>query len=128
MAKPFAVSELLARVRAMLRRRSDFAPDSVSFGDITLDRATHELCRGEQSLRLTAKEYQMMEMLMEKPRAVVTTTALIEHIWGWDSEVETSIVWVYVSNLRKKIAALGGSVEIKAMRGSGYSLEVKTGK
>ena len=124
LTKPFAVSELLARVRAMLRRREDYSPDILSFGNISLNLGTYELCRDELSLRLPTREFQLMEMLMKNPRSVVTTTNLMDRIWGWDSDVEVSIVWVYISNLRKKLASVGGDIEIKAVRGTGYSLEI----
>lgn len=124
LAKPFAVSELLARVRAMLRRREDFSPDILTFGNTQLNLGTYELCSGKDSLRLPTREFQLMEMLMKNPRGVITTSNLMERIWGWDSDVEVSIVWVYISNLRKKLASLGADIEIKAVRGTGYSLDL----
>ena len=83
-----------------------------------------EYCGG-RSARLGNREFQMMEMLMETPRRIISTTQFMERVWGWDAEVDVSIVWVYVSNLRKKIARLGAPVEIRATRGVGYSLEAK---
>lgn len=121
--KPFAVSELLARVRAMLRRRGEYIPGVLEFEGLSLNDATYELCWGDKSIRLSGREFQMMEMLIENPRHIIPTTKFMERIWGWDSDVDVSIVWVYVSNLRKKLAKMGAKVEIHAMRGVGYSLE-----
>jgi len=120
--KPFATSELLARVRAMLRRRADYAPDVARFGDIELDRAVMELRCGGRSVKLTNKAFQLMELLMERPGAVHSVDQIMERIWGWDSESETSVVWVHISQLRKRLSELGSGVEIKATRGAGYSL------
>ena len=124
--KPFATSELLARVRAMLRRRADFTPDVARFGDIELDRATMELRRGGQSVRLTNKAFQLMELLMERPGSVHSVDAIMERIWGWDSDSDASVVWVHISQLRKRLSELGSGVEIRAIRGAGYSLETGT--
>ena len=126
--KPFATSELLARVRAMLRRRADYKPDVARFGDIELDRAEMELRRGDQSVRLTRKAFQLMELLVEQPRTVHRIDQIMERVWGWDSEAETSVVWVNISLLRKKLAELGANVEIRATRGVGYSLAMKDEK
>ncbi len=123
LAKPFATGELLARIRAMLRRREEYTPDILTFGDLRLDRGSFELRCGEGSLRLSGKEFQMLEMLMENPRRVISTERFMEHIWGWDSEAEMNVVWVYISYLRKKLTGLGSRVEIRATRGVGYSLE-----
>lgn len=124
--KPFAASELLARVRAMLRRRAEFAPDVARYGDIALDRGNMELRCGGKSVKLTNKAYQLMELLMERPGGVHSVDAIMERIWGWDSESESSVVWVHISQLRKRLAELGSRVEIKATRGVGYSLEMGT--
>ena len=121
--KPFATSELLARVRAMLRRKADYAPDVLRFSDIKLDRAGMELHCNGQSEKLTNKAFQLMEMLVEHPHVVHSVDAIMEKVWGWDSESEINVVWVNISSLRKKLKAMGAHVEIKAMRGTGYSLE-----
>ena len=123
--KPFATSELLARVRAMLRRRADYAPDVARFGDIELDKANMELrCRGK-SVRLTNKAFQVMELLVEHPRVIHGVDRIMEKVWGWDSDAETSVVWVNISLLRKKLVELGANVEIRVARGVGYSLVEK---
>ena len=121
--KPFAMSELLARIRAMTRRRSEFSPNVLSMGRITLNRANFELSGEKASYRLGNKEFQMLEMLMSNPGRLISTEQFMERIWGYDTEAEVSVVWVYISYLRKKLAALDAGVEIRATRGVGYSLE-----
>ena len=126
LAKPFAATELLARVRAMLRRKADYAPDVIRFADVELDRAGMALRRGDRSVRLSNKAYQLMELLIEHPHVIHSVDQIMERIWGWDSEAEINVVWVNISNLRKRLAELGAHVEIKATRGVGYSLEQTT--
>lgn len=121
--KPFAASELLARVRAMLRRRENYQDDILEFQGLSLNLATFELSFQDRNLRLVSREFQMFQLLMQSPGTVISTEQFMERIWGWDSDVEVSIVWVYVSNLRKKIDKLGAPVNIKAVRGVGYCLE-----
>ena len=121
--KPFATQELLARVRAMLRRKDNFTPDLLTVGTLTLNRSTFELQCGSQIQPLSSKEFQVMEMLMRHPGQILTAEQLITHIWGWDSNVDTSVVWVHISNIRKKIDALGATVIIKFLRNAGYVLE-----
>lgn len=123
--KPFAMAELLARVRALVRRRERLVPEVISFEGLALDLSTYTLSCGGRSAHLGNREFQMMEMLMENPRRIVATTQFMERVWGWDADVDVSIVWVYISNLRKKIAQLRAEVEIRATRGVGYSLEAK---
>jgi len=123
LAKPFAVAELLARVRALLRRSEHIVPDVLEFEGLSLNAATYELGAGGKGIRLSNREYQMMEMLLKNPRHIVSTEQFMERVWGWESDVGVSIVWVYISNLRKKLAELGTSVEIRATRGVGYSVE-----
>lgn len=123
--KPFAASELLARVRAMLRRRENYQDDILEFMGLTLNLSTFELGFQNNSMRLVSREFQMLQLLMQSPGSVVSTDQFMERIWGWDSDVEVSIVWVYVSNLRKRIDRLGAPVNIKAVRGIGYCLEKK---
>ena len=121
--KPFATQELLARVRAMLRRKDNFTPDLLTVGTLTLNRSTFELQCGSQIQPLSSKEFQVMEMLMRHPGQILTAEQLITHIRGWDSNVDTSVVWVHISNIRKKIDALGATVIIKFVRNAGYVLE-----
>lgn len=125
LTKPFAMSELMARVRAMTRRLAqDTAPSNeLSFGDLTLDRAAFELRSTGGSVRLGNKEFQMMEYLISNPRHLISTERFMEKIWGYDSDTEINAVWVHISYLRRRLAAVGSKVVIKASRGSGYSLE-----
>ena len=121
--KPFDAAELLARVRAMLRRRDAFVPDVISFGDLTLDKGSYELRCGSSSVRLTGKLYQLLQLFMENPRQLFSVQQLMDRVWNWDSEAEINVVWVNISQLRKKLAELGSTVEIRVHRGAGYSLE-----
>ncbi|MBQ6601672.1 MAG: response regulator transcription factor [Clostridia bacterium] len=125
LTKPFAMGELLARLRALTRRKSEFSPNLLSFGNLSLNRETFELCVGDSSVRLGNKEFQMMEMLLSNAGRLISTEQFMEHIWGYETEAEINVVWVYISYLRKKLAALGADIEIKAVRGVGYTLEEK---
>ena len=122
LTKPFDTKELLARIRAMTRTQIT-ADNKLTFGNISLDRATFELSSPTGSFRLANKEFQMMEILMSNPQHLVSTERLIERIWGYDSESEINVVWVYISYLRKKLTALHANIQIKAARNAGYSLE-----
>ena len=125
LTKPFAMKELLARVRAMTRRQAG-APDAVlDVGNLRLDRRTFVLSTESGSFRLANREFQIMELLMSSPGQVFSADHLLEKIWGWDSEAEASVVWVYLSYLRKKLAALNANVRIRAARNLGYCLEVE---
>ena len=121
--KPFSTGELLARVRAMLRRKDNFTPDLLTFEKLTLNRSTYELICNGKTQALSGKDFQVMEMLMQNPNAIVTAEQLITHIWGWDTNVDTSVVWVHISNIRKKLDALSAPVAIKFVRNAGYMLE-----
>ena len=121
--KPFAASELLARIRAMLRRKEDFKHDVIKFADIELDRSAMTVRCNEKSVSLTNKAFQLMEMLVEHPGAVLSISQIMERIWGWDSDAEVNVVWVNISTLRKKLTEIGAHLKIKAIRGVGYSLE-----
>ena len=125
LAKPFAISELLARLRAMLRRKGEFQPDILEFKSVTLNKATYELGYNDKYVRLASREFQMLEMLMKMPGQVIPTDQFMDKIWGWDSEVEVSIVCVYISNLRKKFATIQAPIEIHAIRGVGYCMGAK---
>lgn len=125
LAKPFEMKELLARVRAITRRQSQLTEPVLSFENITLDRANFELGVGGEKIRLANKDFQMMEMLLTNPGQVISTDRFMEKIWGYDSDTEINVVWVYISNLRKKLSSLGANAEIKAVRNQGYSLVKK---
>lgn len=124
--KPFDPDELLSRVRAILRRSETYQPTVLTYGDVTLDPATGLLSCGEQSLRLGGRELQVMELLIRSPRQVFSAERIMERVWGWDNEAEINVVWVNISNLRKKLRAIGSHVTLRANRGLGYVLEEET--
>ena len=121
--KPFHNGEFLARVRALTRRGQVFTPSVLAAGNIRLDCSTFELRCGGSAIRLGSKEFQMLELLMRQKGRVVTTEQFMERIWGYDSEVEISVVWAYISYLRRKLEAVGANMRITARRGQGYLLE-----
>lgn len=123
LTKPFSTQELMARLRAMTRSQAGQMSSRITFGNVTLDQATFELSSPTGSFRLANKEYQMMELLMRNPRQLIPSERFLERIWGYDSEVELNVVWVYISYLRKKLTALHADIQIKATRNAGYSLE-----
>jgi len=123
LTKPFATKELLARIRAMTRRKTEVTDSVLRCGNVSLARSTYELSAERGSFRLANKEFQMMEMLMTNPKILISTDRFMDKIWGYDSEAEINVVWVYISYLRKKLAAIDANVVIKATRGAGYSLE-----
>lgn len=121
--KPFSTSELLARVRAMLRRKCSYLPDLLSYGGVVLNRSTYEIEYNGELQALRGKEFQIAEMFMQQPHRIITTEQFITHIWGWDTNVDTSVVWVHISNLRKKLDALKAPLRIRFIRNAGYLLE-----
>ena len=122
LTKPFATKELLARVRAMTRRMPELTDNLLKVGNVTLNRGDFMLSGPMGGMRLANKEYQMLEMMMMNPGHAISTERFLEKIWGYESESEINVVWVNISGLRKKLAAVGGNVEIKAARGIGYML------
>ena len=123
--KPFAMGELLARVRAMLRRREDFTPDLLTMGNLSLDRQSYTLCVGAEKLLLPKLEFRMMELFLLNRGIYLSTEDILVKVWGYDTEAEIGIVWVYISYLRKKLSSLGANVAIKAKRNIGYTLELQ---
>lgn len=123
LTKPFNTRELLARIRAMTRTNTVQTTSILTMGNISLNTATFELSAPGGSFRLANKEFQMLEMLMRNAGRLIPTERFMEKIWGYDSDAEISVVWVYISYLRKKLTALGANVQIKAARNAGYSLE-----
>ena len=121
--KPFEPDELICRVRAMLRRSEVYQPTVLTFGDLSLNTSTGVLACGDRSLRLSGREFQVMELFLRSPRVVLPADRIMERVWGWDSEAEINVVWVHISNLRKKLRAIGSGVSISANRGLGYILE-----
>ena len=122
--KPFVMGELLARVRAMLRRRESYMPDVLRVGNVELDPSRFMLLVGGESVSLSRLEYQLMELFMRNPGLTFPAEALLERVWGCNSDAEVGSVWVYISYLRKKLTTLGANVELRSRRGLGYSLEV----
>lgn len=123
LTKPFHSKELLARIRAMTRAQTSQSSSQLTFGNVTLDRATFELSTPSGSYRLANKEFQIMEMLLTHPKKTISSERFMKRIWGYDSDAEINVVWVYISYLRKKLTALQANVRIKVMRNAGYTLE-----
>ena len=123
LAKPFAMGELLARVRAMLRRREEFRPDIKTFGDISLNPYSYELSCGDRAVVLPKLEYRMMEVLILNRGIYLSGEDLLEKVWGYDSDADIGSVWVYISYLRKRLSGIGSSSVIRAKRNIGYRLE-----
>ena len=124
LSKPFAVKELLARVRAITRRLTVGVDANLTYGNCTLSRSTYILSTPEGKTRLANKEFQMLEMLMSAPSQVISPETFMEKIWGFDSDSDIGVVWVYVAYLRKKLAAVKANVGIKSLRNAGYTLEI----
>ncbi len=124
--KPFDPDELLSRVRAMLRRSEAYQPSVLSCGDVALDPSTGLLSCGGQSLRLSGREFQVLELFLRNPRQVFSAERIMERVWGWDNEAEINVVWVNISNLRKKLKTIGSRLSLRANRGLGYALEDET--
>ena len=122
--KPFDMGELLARVRSMLRRKEDYTPSVLIFGNISLDSRNFELKGKEGSVFLPKLEYQLMELLMLNKGIYLSTEDILVKVWGYDTDVEIGVVWVYISYLRKKLAELNADIVIKAKRNIGYTLEI----
>ncbi len=121
--KPFDSKELLARVRAMLRRRDAFQSDRISYGDLTLDRDSCALSVGDKAASLSRLEFLLMETLMVNQGIYLSTETLLVKVWGYETDAEAGSVWVYLSYLRKRLAELGSRVTIQVKRGVGYRLE-----
>ncbi len=124
--KPFDPDERLSRVRAMLRRSEAYQPSVLSCGDVALDPSTGLLSCGGQSLRLSGREFQVLELFLRNPRQVFSAERIMERVWGWDNEAEINVVWVNISNLRKKLKTIGSRLSLRANRGLGYALEDET--
>ena len=120
--KPFATTELLARIRALLRRSGDYIDNVITVGNLRLDCTAYELSTPQGVIHLGNKEFQLMECFMRSPKKVFTADELMERIWGWDSESEINVVWTNISYLRRKLEQLGSTVGIRSIRGVGYRL------
>ncbi|GFI27177.1 response regulator MprA [Lachnospiraceae bacterium] len=123
LAKPFAASEFLARVRALIRRSDSYAPSVLSFGNTSLNGNTYILQSAAGSVRLNNKEFQIMELFMRNPHHVFSTDHLMDRVWGLDSDTEIDVVWTNIGFLRKKLKKLNADIQIKTIRGAGYALE-----
>lgn len=123
--KPFEPDELICRVRAMLRRGGEYHPTVLQYGDLSLDPAAGTLTCGGDGVRLSGREYQVMELFLRAPQVVLSADRIMERVWGWDSDAEINVVWVHISNLRKKLRSIGSRLTIRANRGLGYVLEVE---
>lgn len=124
--KPFSTDELLARIRALTRRKGDVKENLITFGDLVLNRSNYELQNTEgQSIKLSLKEFQIIDFLFDNPRQIIRKEAIIDKIWGGDSDAEYNNVEVYISFLRKKVEQLNVKTQIRTARGIGYSLEIE---
>lgn len=122
--KPFATSELIARVKALGRRSENYKDSVQSIGNIVLDSNKYEISVGKKSVKLTNKEFQLMELFILHPGQAFSTEHLMEKIWGYDTESDIDVVWTTIGYVRKKLRQIKANVEIKTMRGIGYALEV----
>ena len=125
LTKPFSTGELLARIRALTRRKGEVEVDCLHFGELQLNRQTYDLIQGDSRMKLSLKEYQIMEMLLSNPGQILPKERFIEKIWGYESDVEYNNIEVYISFLRKKLTAIHSTVQIRTARGIGYFLEKK---
>lgn len=125
LAKPFDARELLARIRVITRVNTESNDSLIRFGHVTLNRKTYVLKGEKAEFKLANKEFQMMELLMSNPHQVLSTDRIFEKIWGYESDTEINIVWVYIAYLRKKLVKMHADIEIKAHRNVGYSVELK---
>ena len=123
--KPFDMGELIARIRAMLRRREEYHPDLIRFGDLTLDLQSGAISVGEMSFQLPKQEYRVMEQLMLHHTLYLSSEQLLVKAWGYDAETDINIVWLYISYLRKRLSAMESRVEIVSKRNVGYKLEYR---
>ena len=121
--KPFATREFIARVKALARRNAGYADTVLSLGNVRLDCNRYELTCEEETVRLNNKEYQLMELFFQHPHFVFSTDHLMDKVWGKDSEADIDVVWTYIGFIRKKLKHIGADIEIKTVRGAGYSLE-----
>lgn len=126
LTKPFAMKELIARIRAMTRKVDAGGDNVLTFGNMTLNRGTFMLSTDTEELRLMGKEFQMLELMMMNGTQLISAERFLERIWGYDAVAEMSVVWVYISYLRRRLTTVGANVQIKSVRNSGYTLEVKT--
>lgn len=126
LVKPFAFDELMARLRALLRRAAPVQPETLKFSDLALDTGTRQAFRGERAIELTAKEYELLELFLHHPRQVLTRELIYDRVWGYDFGGESNIIEVYVRYLRQKTESAGEARLIHTVRGVGYVLREDT--
>lgn len=124
LTKPFVTSELLARIRSLTRRKGEIINDDFSFGNLTLNKKTYALSADGNDVKLSLKEYQIIEMLIANPRQIIPKERFIEKIWGYESDIEYNNIEVYISFLRKKLQSIHANVKVRTARGIGYALEL----
>ena len=122
--KPFATSELIARVKALERRSENYSDSLQKAGNLVLDGNRYEVRVGDKSMKLTNKEYQLLELFVLHPGFVFSTEHLMEKIWGLETDSDIDVVWTHIGYVRRKLRSIGADAEIKTIRGAGYSLEV----
>ncbi|MBQ9945514.1 MAG: response regulator transcription factor [Clostridia bacterium] len=122
LTKPFASKELLARLRAIIRRHTESADNGIIFGNAVLDPLTFEIRTDKGREQLSSKEFQMLQLLMMNPTTIISIDRFMDKVWGYDSEAQTNVVWVYISYLRKKLASVGADFKITVVRNLGYRL------
>ena len=121
--KPFATQEFLARVKALARRNAGYVGDALTFGNVRLDCSCYELSCGEKTVRLNNKEFQLLELFFRHPRIVFSTEHIMDKLWDLESSAGVEVVWTYIGFIRKKLKEVQADVEIRTIRGAGYSLE-----
>ena len=121
--KPFSTLELMARIRAMLRRSSVYVPDVLTVGSLSLDTSAYRMFTPSGAAPLNNKEFQVLELFMRSPHSVLSAQQLMERVWGWDARAEINVVWTNIASLRRKLTALKADVSIRLVRGVGYVLE-----
>ena len=122
LSKPFATTELLARMRALLRRKENYLSDVLTVGNLSLDMTTYELSTPVNTVRLNSKEFQLISCFMRNPTRVFSADELMAKIWGWDYEIDVNVVWTNITYIRRKLEHLEANVQIQSLRGSGYRM------
>lgn len=125
LSKPFAITELLARMRALLRRNENYLSDVFTYGNLSLDVTSYELSTSFGKVRLSNKEFQLMSCLMRNPQHIFSAEELMEKVWGWEADAETNVIWTYITYLRRKMEHLNANVQITSIRSVGYHLAQK---
>ena len=125
LSKPFATTELLARMRALLRRKENYLSDILTVGNLSLDMTTYELSTPVNTVRLNSKEFQLISCFMRNPARIFSADELMAKIWGWDYQIDVNVVWTNITYIRRKLEQLEANVQIQSIRGSGYRIVEK---